>query len=388
MGNMASYSIEELRGEKAYKDFYSPACYIAVDGVNVMDQKLALGISDIEVDLSSGYEASLAVFWIYGCYDADRSCWKTGELKRFIVLGSSVCIAMGYASQVRIVFRGFVARMNFDMGVSGSMPGVQVTCMDAKGLMMATGYSRQIMKKIYYSEAVEEILSELKERVDDAEIIRQVRVESTPDKLAMGGQSGDKGEKYKTIEMVNESDYEFVVKAAKKFNYEFFVHGGVIFFRPARANTETLMEIGPELVRSISLEYDMTGLVESLEVRGMDVGRGKLLQAQWRCSEKISHGYKAKKLLSGSRRVYIDPTAFSKDDANHRLQYLAEDMSYRLETLTATLTGLPELVPGRFINLKDMGEHIGGAFYLVEVRHVMGKDSYRTTIKGKGKEIL
>ncbi len=385
---MASYSIEELKGEQVYKDFYSPVCYIAVDGVNVMDQKLELGISDIEVDLSSGYEASLAIFWIYGCYDADKTCWKTAELKQFIVLGSSVCIAMGYASQVRIVFRGFVARMNFDMGVSGSMPGVQVTCMDAKGLMMATGYSHQIMKKIYYSEAVEEILSKLRERVDDEEIIQQIKVENTPDKQAKGGQSGDAGEKYKTIEMVNESDYEFVVKAAKKFNYEFFVHGGVIYFRPAKANTETLMEIGPELIQSISLEYDMTGLVENLEVRGMDVGKGKLLQSQWKCSEKISHGNRAKKLLSGSRRVYIDPTVFSKDDASCRLQYLAEDMSYRLETLTATMTGLPELMPGRFINLKDMGENIGGAFYLAEVRHVMGKDSYKTTIKGKGKEIL
>ena len=38
----------------------------------------------------------------------------------------------------------------------------------------------------------------------------------------------------KTVEMVAESDYEFVVKAAKKYNYEFFVSGGNVYFRKAK----------------------------------------------------------------------------------------------------------------------------------------------------------
>ena len=45
--------------------------------------------------------------------------------------------------------------------------------------------------------------------------------------------------------MVAESDYEFVVKAAKKHNFEFFTECGQVYFRKAKSDTSILMEIGP-----------------------------------------------------------------------------------------------------------------------------------------------
>ena len=57
--------------------------------------------------------------------------------------------------------------------------------------------------------------------------VTSVNVTDTPDKKSgpTGGNGLGGGSKAsaETIEMVEESDYEFIVKAAKKFNYEFFV---------------------------------------------------------------------------------------------------------------------------------------------------------------------
>ncbi len=189
--------------------------------------------------------------------------------------------------------------------------------------------------------------------------------------------------------MVNESDYEFVVKAAKKFNYEFFTVGGTVNFRKAKSNTEILMKLGPETgMRSMDAQYDITGLVGSVEVRGIDVGKGQKISANKKLSDKISQGSAAKGLVSSIQHVVIDPTIYSADDATNRANYVAENIAYRLGTLHAEFTGMPEIVPGRFIVLMGLGVDFNVKFYVTSVTHVLTTDdSYVTRIVAKASSL-
>ena len=114
------------------------------------------------------------------------------------------------------------------------------------------------------------------------------------------------------------------------------------------------------------------------------MGNAKAISVSKNIDNKISQGSNAKQLIQNTKKVYIDPTVASKEDADNRADYLVEDISYRYGTLEAELIGLPELVPGRFIKLKDIGPTVSNTFYLVTVRHILNADGeYFTRITGK-----
>ncbi len=202
----------------------------------------------------------------------------------------------------------------------------------------------------------------------------------------LGSASGMSGSATdKTVEMVAESDYEFVVKAAKKYNYEFFVSAGNVYFRKAKNYKDVLMELSPATgMRNVDVEYNVTGLVGEVEVRSTDVGKASQITSSVKMKNKLSKGRYASRLINNSSMIYIDPTADSKKEAGYRAAYLAEDIAYRYGTLEAEFIGLPDLVVGRFVKLVDMGDPVNNLFYIVSVRHTLdGERGFITRITAK-----
>ncbi|MCC8162092.1 MAG: hypothetical protein LIO86_02725 [Lachnospiraceae bacterium] len=369
---MASFTYASLKTK--YENFAYPVAVLKIGGKDLAENQAGLAGSDIEVEMTSGFEAAAATFWIYNCYDYINSEFLFDAISQYIYMGSSVVISLGYGSSAREVFRGFISGVRFAFQ-EGGVPGVEVSAMDVKGIMMNGSYSKQLTAT-KFSGAVKEILQKTAySKLKSDDIITSLDVTDTPDQAADD----------RTIEMVCESDYEFVVKAAKKYNYEFFSVGGTVYFRKARSNPELLMELGPgNGLRSFEISYDFTGLVETVEVRGMDVGKSEAISSKEKLQNKISQGSKAKSLLSKSEKVYIDPTVTSVTEAGYRAKYLAEDISYRLGTLEAEFIGMPELVPGRFLKIQSLGTAVSNTFYLVTVRHIMDSDrGYITKVVGR-----
>ncbi len=375
---MAAFNYQTLK--KKYENFAHPILHIELNGKDFSKNKEKLQISDIEVEMTSGFEAALATFVIYNCYNRESCEFRFDVLKKYICMGSCVVISMGYGTSVREIFRGFISRVNFIFR-QDEIPGVEITAMDVKGIMMAGNYARQL-KATCFSDAVKEILNKTAYvRLQSNDVITKVEISDTPDKRPTGGEEKASDQ---TIEMVCESDYEFVVKAAKKFNYEFFSIGGVVYFRKAKQNRELLLEASPgEGLRSYEISYDFTGIVEQIEVRGMDIGKSKMISASQKMKNKLSLGNKARPLIKKSQKIYIDPTITSKEEASYRADYLAEDISYRLGTLEAEFIGIPELTPGRFLKVTGLGNAVSNTFYLVTVRHVMDDRGYLTKVTGK-----
>lgn len=381
---MATYTFAELK--RKYDGFQHPLIILTINGKNFADNKYGFGVSDIEVELTSGYEASIATFTLYNTFDVDTSEFRIKDAKPYILLGSSVEIALGYEKEARSVFCGFISRVNF-VYEDGDMPGIRITAMDVKGVMMANNYSRQLTATSY-GEAVKEILNKnAYMNMSNKQIIKQIIVTDTPDKQPPGG--GPPKASDRTIEMVAESDYEFVVKAAKKYNYEFFTECGNVYFRKAKSNNEVVMEMGPaEGLRHFDVEYDITGLVETIQARSTDVGKAKLIQAKKKFSNKISIGNKAKQYIKKTEKVYLDATVTSQQEADYRVQSLMEEMSYRFGSLECDCIGMPELMPGKFFTLKSLGQPPDNEFYLVRVVHRMSEDrGFETKLYGKAASI-
>jgi phage protein D len=237
---------------------------------------------------------------------------------------------------------------------------------------MSNSYARQ-MTASNYGDAITEIFrKQIYQKMNAEGIYRSLNVTDTPDK----SDSSDDKETAYSIEMVSESDYEFIVKAAKRFNYEFFIDTGNIYFRKAKqTKEECLMELGMEKgIVDYDITYDMTGLVKTVEVRGMDTAKAQMVSATKNVSNKISTGNKAKSLISQSSKVVIDANAISKSQAQCRADSLMEEISYRFGSLECTCVGIPELKPGHFIRLTNFESPCDNTFYITHAKHIMTDD--------------
>lgn len=394
---MAEYDLRELY--KQYEGFYFPVAHVYIGGKNPeSDKNVRIEIRDIVVDITSTFKAGIAEFSIMGGFDLGSGQYDMENLKKYAMLGQDVKILLGHAGSVTEVFRGYIAVVNFQFQpdvYEGAY--IRITAMDVKGIMMANSYSKRLNAN-YYSDAVKEIFEQKTyQDLQNREIITSLSVSDTPDKPgggtggaapvaapAPGGGMGGEGTDNR-IEMVAESDYEFVVKAAKKFNYEFFTIGGNVAFRKAKSNTKELIVIEPSLViQTFDVGYDITGVVGEVKVRTIDIGKANKIEVKQKNQGKFSLGSKAKSLVAGQTYVYTDSSIETQEDANHRAAYIMEDISYRFGTLNMKLCGMPELVPGRFITLSGFGDGISNTFYLTDVIHEMNEaDGYYTTIIGR-----
>lgn len=392
---MAKYTYEQLK--KDYDDFHHPVIVLKINGEDFASANQQFVVSDIEVELTCGFEASIASFTLYDTFDMDSSSFMIMDVAQYIALGLPVEIALGYECKAQVVFCGYIARVNFQYE-AGNMPGIRVTAMDVKGIMMANRHSRKIEAKSY-SDAVEEIFKsvpykQLQENANasitkDSKIIKKVVVSKTPDNFAAESVGTDQATD-RSIEMVAESDYEFVVKAAKRYNFEFFTECGNVYFRPAKSTSDILIEMGPGRgLWYFDVEYDITGLVRSVETRSTDVGKGELIFAEKNINNKVSLTSNANSLLNKSKKVYLDPSIHSKDEAEYRANSLVEEISYRFGSLECSCIGIPELLPGAFFMLKGMGTPPENKFYISRVVHKMNQDEgFVTKLYGKASEII
>ncbi len=379
---MATMDFEALQTK--YDGFQIPTAEIKINDRKMTDAKNSFQISDIEVDLTCGYEASIATFNIYNVYNSVKGQFETEAIQKYIYLGSKVEIYLGYGTTAKLVFVGVIAKVAYQMP-EHEVPCIQVTAMDAKSIMMAGNYSRQL-KATQFTEAAKEILMKTAyARLQSKGIIRNIQVSQPILNPSLDGASVEQ-----TIEMVAESDYEFLVKLAKKNNYEFFCECGDVIFRKAKSVQTPLFTLTPSRgIYSFEVEYDITGLAETIYARSTDPSKAKLIESKGKFSNKISLGNKAKPLIKGSEWVYIDPTISSKEDAQNRVDRLMEDMSFRYGTMICDMVGIPEMKPGYFLDMQCMGEGPSNVFYMVSVHHSLrGSGGYSMRITGKTNTML
>lgn len=419
-----------------YMDFESPQAAIFFAGTAFKNTNNFI-IDDVNVEVTSDFEASVATFRIYNIYDQSTSSFRYSEIKQQVCIGNVVDIVLGYLGVGKTVFHGFISGLDFHFDDVG-LPYLEVTCMDIKGVMMASSYAQQI-SAASYSAAVEQIFA----RSVYASLMQgmSLRVTATPDAASAaggltgglggisnplsgagnltgaagnltgaagnltgaagglggvsnnlpkagnltGGLGGVQSVSPTTIEMVSESDYDFVVKAAKRYNYEFFADKNTLYFRPAKADTAPQAELSAGAgILEFSVGYSISGLVGEVETRSVDAGTGKLVKSNKKLLQDAAMESKARALVGGAQKVYIDASIQSQQDADSRANSLYEQISYRLGSFEATCVGIPDLSPGRFIDIKGMGAPADNSFYITTIIHQFSSSSgYRTRLIGK-----
>ena len=90
---MKTFKFDEL--VNTYDRFQHPRAVIDVNGKSLTDERKGFPVSDIIVDLTSGFEASTAEFSIYDVFDKDTGSFRYEKVKKYILLGSAVEVYLG-----------------------------------------------------------------------------------------------------------------------------------------------------------------------------------------------------------------------------------------------------------------------------------------------------
>lgn len=359
MTAISTYAVLDLK----YSGFRAPTARILVDGTD-LGASLKTCFSNITADLSSGYEASGISFDVIDEYRPDQTDFDQSGAAKVLQLGAKVELQLGYIS-TETVFYGLITDVTYDFPEDDS-PVIHVECMDAKCLLMK-------MQRL-------EIRSEKK----IAPLVNALLGES-PVKSYLKGKSVSLIETEREPIPINmDSDYDFLVRQAQYMGCEFFIFAGKAYFREPSLTAVPIMTLEPQHgIYSASLSLRAAPLVKKVKVVGIDPESDQAVSGSASSSGKYGTGSGASKMLSGTERTYFDSRATSAKDAADRAKVLMRGVENQFGVLNCTCIGLPELVPGRWINIKGLSPQFTGKFYIVQVRHVLSESGFTTTFEAR-----
>lgn len=340
-----------------YGNFYLPVVKIYINGTDILSsQKLYL--EDISVVLSL-QNASSAQFRIGNLYDVKNRKFKSGIADKFKP-GTIVEIALGYQSSTIKIMKGFVYMLGAEFGEKNLLV---VTVMDVRKLMMIGGIRRVLHNEKNYSDIFKNLMSPYSK-------LCRLKVSSTNDKLeAPVFQAG--------------TDYDFVMDEfvrKGKSGREFLVVGDTAYLRERPENAKAVIkaEFGREIIK---MQMDYSYLDREIRVTGYNSYEQKSYTGKSKIKSKEAQ---ASLLTPTPIFFYPDADADSQEKADRRAETIADLEKRQTQVGQITTIGLPELVPGRYIEIVKLEKMVNRKYYITEVRHRIGNDFFITECETGG----
>ena len=345
--------------EAQYGNFQVPTVKLLLNGFDLITQKQLLPAS-VEITLSLR-AAGMAVIKLAGLYNIETHSFDE-DIKVLLMPGTVVELEVGYLSTTQKVFKGYVAMLGAEFGDDALFV---VTLLDARRLMMTSG-RRQILHNVTnYSDAVRTILL-------NYALLCSPAITATSDNLT------------NPVSQTT-NDYDFIVKeliGSGKTDREFFIVGDKAYFREPQEVKTPMMNVsfGRELT---GLKVDFSYLDLNVEVIGYDPKQQQAVKASAKAK-----GFLTQLILQGTTPTLYSPDADadSQGKASLRAKALARKSEEKNCSGSGTAIGLPELIPGRFLQVSGLDSMVNHKFYITEVTHVLNENGFVTYFQIGGVE--
>lgn len=340
-----------------YANFHVPAVRLYVDG-NDMVQEMQLEVQSLEVNLSLERESN-AVIRLSGIYDPETRSFDS-DIKDKFKLGTIVEVGIGYVSEIQKVLKGFVAVLGAEFGKNTCLI---ITVMDVRKLMITGGVHHVLHQEANYSNVVQTIL-------DRYSKLCTAEIDETDDQL---------------VSPISQSstDYDFITKeliAGGRCAREFLVIGDKAYFRKPCKETAAIcsMELGREL-----WEFKAESQYTDLKVNV--IGYNQQEQTVVTASATVTSSEDQSSVLTKTpEHNIVDPEIDTQDKADMRAEAYASGCLSSGQRGKGVCVGLPELIPGRFVEIAMLEEMVNKKFYIKNVTHRIGKDGFVTEFDAGG----
>lgn len=333
-----------------YNNFMAPARKVTVGGIDVLSNQ-TYGIESITVSMSSR-QAGSAQFNIINAFQLNSRSFSD-SVKSTFKLGSVVNIEMGYGSDTKLLFYGYIAELSYDFSET---PTISVTAMDVIRLLMESERKNYVYEVTSYSEAFKAVLGKY------SSYYEKLVVDDTEQNLKNVAQNG--------------TDYQFIQGVlCAKANKEFMVEGGVVYFRTPAKDKSSILSLnwGEGLMSFQERKQQCNQLIRVF---------GKLKGGK----EQVKKEVTAKTADASSSLTVIkeyEKSGFVDENAvQDYADKLAEKMADKARQGSGNCIGLPELVPGCLIQLGNLDSVEPKTCYITGVKHSIGTSGYTTQFDG------
>lgn len=355
---------------REYDNFSAPGYTVQLDGKTLDNTQLVM--SKMEVDLNGDGTASGCSFSVQSIYDWEKSAW-INAIADLIKVGAKLTIAVGYVKKYE-VFYGYVDdfTMTFPEAGKGEGPVIEVTGIDAMGYMMSN------REPLYGGEEkATELVKKILVKAQNAGYAKDVYVPTLKDF---------------SVPLLKEKvdDWTFLNIVARQFGATLMTLDGVLVFDNTVDNASRLLtlEMGKTL-RSLRKRMSLANQVGVVEIRGRDVNQMPVKATVSRVTvgdsgkTAVETASKFKKSVLSEYNEFVRTEEECRRVAQTRLNSLA--MGY--VSGEGECIGMPALVPGRCVQIKESDDMVNGNCYLTQVRHTFSADGFFTTFKFKGAKL-
>jgi len=334
---------------KEYKNFFVPAMRIKIDNTDI--STLGVKVTNINVTLELD-DPSSANFTITNIYDIKSSSINQ-KLKDKLKLGGKVSIELGYESNLRNVFSGYINNLSYEFD---EMPCITVAALDIRGLMRRNIRRGLQFDEKKYSDVAKKILDKYKS------ICPNQKIDATSDEI-----------EHIMQDKVSDLDF-FRYVIGPKAQREFLVMGDTAYFREYDKDKTPILtlEKGKGL---ISFSCSSSYCNETIKIYGHDESKKEVLVV----SQEVKTSKDVASLVSGG--IVVELAVSDADDNSKASYYLHTEVKNRLRGVqsgSGSCIGLPELIPGKYIKIDKLDPSVNKTYYLNQVKHSFKTDGFIT----------
>lgn len=363
------HSYERL--EKAAKGFASPSCEIKVAGNALKAEEYPIESLEVNIPVTVGtnassIESSQCTFVVVGLYDAKNSKLKKNPFSKFEA-GEKVEVSLGYQTRTT-VFKGRICHVSVQFAEDGAI--VQVSALDMSYILRGASQYRTISHK------------------DPTQYVRTLLGSATfAPKDVPKVDTIKNFDREMFLEQQNVDDCTFLTMLARRSGFVFsFIHGDVQFCDMIGNNVPLITLKWGESLMSFHKETSTNMQVGGIEIHGKKtnteqvVGRATQVKVKGkgRTAAEMDPNIKDKQ-IEMIEAVFNDQRAL-----NDLAQAALNDIAIRFVEGSGKCIGLPELIPGRYIEIDGMGDGMDGTYFLSRVVHRFDTGGFVTTFEVKG----
>ncbi len=359
----SSYTYKAL--QKKYVNFITPALEVTIGNTTYSSKEIP--ILNLEVELTADGSAGGCTFTVDSQYKAEASRWKN-DFDKSVKIGAKLAVRGGYVKMEEI-FYGYIDDYSFAYsGEEG--PNIEINGIDGLGYLMS-------MREPLYAGQ-----QKAKNIVED--ILSKSVAAGYAKKAKVGMLSGFETPIIK--EQID--DWSFLNLMAGRYGATLFVVDGELIFDDVVSDTKPLLKLAVGAgLRSFTKRVSLAHQVGKVEIWGRDVNQKPIKGVADAVTVGGAEGKSAAQLVSGLKsavlREYSEYVRTQKECelmAQNRLNGIAMG----LVSGEGTCIGIPEIIPGRYIEIDGLDDSTNGSYFISRVKHRFDSAGYSTTFEVKG----
>lgn len=282
-----------------------------------------------------------------------------------IQLGAVCTLSLGYAGTEQKVFSGFVYDAVWDDPLGDTRMMLDMICMDVRGQLMLSscpdaGAARTL------SQLVAKLLGQ-----SCCTRMASAQVKTIPKDWDL------------PFQRTGPTDFEILCSAADFLCFEFYAYADTVYFGPARDSSETVVTFdGPNGLMRLRRRRSLAGQCAGVAVSGAD-DKGERIYAREARVADSGFGVGQIKSALALDLFEADPAVRTMAQAQYLAKERMKERQRRNSTLLGQCTGIPELRPGRFVQVTGLSEQINGSYYIQTVTHTIDETGFETSFEAE-----